>query len=518
MRERDELVEVAETVWRLREHDDVVRAFLQMVGLYEVAFHAVDDLEVGLAVLEGLGRVRERLHNAVVGDGNGRPAPAVSGLDEVLDGDDGVHAAHRRMGMELDALDLGMVLARLDFFLGHAVDEQHVFVHVGIKADRTARTHGHALFDLRHDGIVVLLLGVAAALFREELLAGDAVRVVGDAERQKLRARLELDGAKARARAFANRALDDDVLHLARKLLNLMHFARNTAAKDELAEVRDDDGRVRVGVFAVRPVRSGFLWLSLCFRGLRGFSGYGCCISFLIIYRRRNASHDRGLVLCFGRPLGFGAFGLDAAQGFAVLGVVEAVVDFKVLQDFLAGLAVDAAAVAEHPFENTGHDLRDGVRAHDFAAELARHVDGDMRAVDRVFRAFEQLIDGRIALRRLVDELRPDFAERVLDIDDVLIKDTRRELALLRNLVASAFQELLRNQRLRRQRDFPAVRMRADLHMADCRRLQESFLLLRQAHPLHQLPEHILLARDNPELLHRWPSFLHNAFMSLYYI
>lgn len=441
MCERDELIEIPEAVRRFREHDDVVRAFLQMVGLYEVAFHAVDDLEVGLAVLEGLGRVRERLYDAVVGDGHGRPAPAVSGLDEVLDGDDGVHAAHRRMGMELDALDLGMVLARLDFFLGHAVDEQHVFVHVGIKADRTARTHGHALFDLRHDGIVVLLLGVAAALFREELLAGDAVRVVGDAERQKLRARLELDGAKARARSLADGSLDDDILHLTGERFNLMHLARDTAAKDELAEVREDDGRIRVGRFAVRFMRSGFPRLSLCFGGLRGFDGGSRCVSFLIIYRRRNACHRRGGGLCvpvFGRALGFGAFGLDAAQGFAVVGVVETVVDLEILQNLFAGLAVDAAAVAEHRFEDAGHDLRDGVCAHDFAAELARHVDGDMRAVDRVFRAFEELIDRWIALGRLVDELRPDFAEGILDIDDILIKDAGRELALLRNLVAGA--------------------------------------------------------------------------------
>ena len=227
MRERDELIEVAQAVGILGEHDDVIGALLQVVLLDEVALHAVDDLEVALAATQGLGGVREGLHDAVVGDGDGGPAPAVGRLDEVLDGDDSVHAAHRRVRMELDTLDLGMVLAALLLLLGEAVDEEHVLVHEGVEAHGTLHAHGHALFERGHDFIAVglRLAALAAASLREELLAGDAVGVVRDAEGQELRARLELEQADARARALANRALDDDALDLADKLCDLVERA-----------------------------------------------------------------------------------------------------------------------------------------------------------------------------------------------------------------------------------------------------------------------------------------------------
>ena len=248
VRERDELVEVAQAVGVLGEHDDVVGALLQVVLLDEVALHAVDDLEVTLAAAQGLGGIREGLHDAVIGDSDGGPAPAVGRLDEVLDGDDGVHAAHRRVRMELDALDLGMVLAALLLLLGEAVDEEHVLVHEGVEAHGTLHAHGHALFERGHDFIAVglRLAALAAASLREELLAGDAVGVVRDAEGQELRARLELEQADARARALANRALDDDALDLADKLCDLVERARDATTKDEIIARLYNDGLVRV--------------------------------------------------------------------------------------------------------------------------------------------------------------------------------------------------------------------------------------------------------------------------------
>ena len=129
--------------------------------------------------------------------------------------------------MELDTLDLGMVLAALLLLLGEAVDEEHVLVHEGVEAHGTLHAHGHALFERGHDFIAVglRLAALAAASLREELLAGDAVGVVRDAEGQELRARLELEQADARARALANRALDDDALDFADKLCDLVERA-----------------------------------------------------------------------------------------------------------------------------------------------------------------------------------------------------------------------------------------------------------------------------------------------------
>ena len=257
VRERDELIEVAQAVGVLGEHDDVVGALLQVVLLDKVALHAVDDLEVALAAAQGLGGVRECLHDAVVGDGDGGPAPAVGRLDEVLDGDNSVHAAHRRVRMELDALDLGMVLAALLLLLGEAVDEEHVLVHEGVEAHGTLHAHGHALFERGHDFIAVglRLAALAAASLREELLAGDAVGVVRDAEGQELRARLELEQADARARALANRALDDDALDLADKLCDLVERARDATTKDEIIARLYNDGLVRVLMFLDRLFR-----------------------------------------------------------------------------------------------------------------------------------------------------------------------------------------------------------------------------------------------------------------------
>ncbi len=194
-------------------------------------------------------------------------------------------------------------------------------------------------------------------------------------------------------------------------------------------------------------------------------------------------------------------------QGLEVVGVLEAVVDFEILQDFLAGLALDVAAVADALLDELAHGLRDGMGAHDLAAELAGHVDEDVAAVDGVLRALEELVDGRVALGRLVDELRPDLRERVLDVDDILIEDDGVELVLRGDLVRGRREQVLREQRLRAQRDLPAVRARADLDMADRGRPQERLLLLFQPHALHELPEHILLTRDNPEFLHQVPSF-----------
>ena len=524
MRERDELVEIAQAVGILREHDNVVRTLLQMVLLHEIALHAVDDLEVALAAAQGLGGVRESLHDAVVRDGYGGPAPAVGRLDEVFDGDNGVHAAHRRVRVELDALDLGVVLAALLLLLGEAVDEEHVLVHESVEAHGALHAHGHALLECGHDLVAVELrfAALTTASLREELLAGDAVRLVGDAEGQKLRARLELEQADARPRALADRALDDDTLDLADEFGDLMQRTRDAAAKDEIAPVLHDDRLILMGRMIrrlyrlLRRLRRGRLRRSSFMGGSGRFIARKRCALVCRARcagkgRRRNAAllHSACGALCrFFSGAGFlRAAGLLVLQCLDVIGILETVVDLEILQHFLAGLALDVAAVADRLLDDLAHDLRDGMRAHDLAAELARHIDEDVAAVDRVFRALQELVDRRIALRRLVDEPWPDFRESVLDVDDILVEDDSVELALLGDLVGCRFEQCFRQQRLRAQRDLPAVCARADLDVADRGLAQECLIPLFQPHALHELPEHILPTRNNPEFLHLLPSF-----------
>ena len=178
MRERDELVEIAQAIRRLCEQDDVVRALLLVVVVDEIALHAIDDLDIVLAFAECLHRIRECLHDAMIRDDDSGPAPAVSRLDEVGHGIDGIHRAHRRMCMELDALDVCRVPALLLLFFREAVHEEHVFVEIRVETNRTAHAHAHAILDARDRLLELVGLRVLAASLLEELLADDAVRFV----------------------------------------------------------------------------------------------------------------------------------------------------------------------------------------------------------------------------------------------------------------------------------------------------------------------------------------------------
>ena len=99
MCERNKLVKVAQADGRLRQENNMIGAFLLIVFADEIALHAVNDLEIRLAVLECLGCVRECLDYAMIRHGNSRPTPAVCCLYELFDRHDGIHRTHRRMGM-----------------------------------------------------------------------------------------------------------------------------------------------------------------------------------------------------------------------------------------------------------------------------------------------------------------------------------------------------------------------------------------------------------------------------------
>ena len=73
MRQRHHLIEIAQAVQVLCQKNDMVRVFLLKILLDKIAFHAVYDLDVELG--RRLGCIRERLYDAMIGDGDGRPAP-----------------------------------------------------------------------------------------------------------------------------------------------------------------------------------------------------------------------------------------------------------------------------------------------------------------------------------------------------------------------------------------------------------------------------------------------------------
>ena len=287
------------------------------------------------------------------------------------------------MRMEFHALDFGVVFAQFCFFLGQAVNKEYVFIHVGVEADGSPHAHAHAFFELCHDGIIIFRFGILAALGLEEFLAGNAVRIISEAERQELRTRLELDGLESRTRAFANRPFENDILHLAFDLIDLANLSRNATAKDQVARSRDDDGPR-----CCRTMRSCFFLRSRC-GSMR--------IRLSLLFLR--------MVLAF------------FAHGSAILLRIEAVIHFKVLQDFLTRIALDAAAVAEHPLHDLPHDMRHGMSAHDLAAQLARYIDEDVAAIHRIFRAFQKLVHRRIPLRRLVDQLGPDLVDGIFYVE-----------------------------------------------------------------------------------------------------
>ena len=94
----------------------MVGTLLRVILSRKVSFHTIDNLDIEF--LCGLGRIRISLHHTMVGDGNSRPAPAVSRFNEVFYRYHSIHIAHGRMGMKFHTFDLGIILALLDFLLG----------------------------------------------------------------------------------------------------------------------------------------------------------------------------------------------------------------------------------------------------------------------------------------------------------------------------------------------------------------------------------------------------------------
>lgn len=196
----DQFIEIADADLVLGQDDDMVR--LVDLVIEEIAFHAIDDLDVVGLVRRDFLEQREGLDDAVVGDGNGRMAPLLDGLDELFDRDQGVHVAHDRMQVEFDARR-GIVVfpfhcAAVGFH--HVVGHEDVVVLVIIVLDIAVDPDVDAGLELL-DQVVVFFRRqrvlaaelTASALIAdvEELLGRNAVGAVGHLEGQEDALRLE---------------------------------------------------------------------------------------------------------------------------------------------------------------------------------------------------------------------------------------------------------------------------------------------------------------------------------------
>ncbi len=235
----DQLVQVADADLILRQDDDVVG--LVDFFVEQVSFHAVDDLDVVRLVRRQLLQEREGLDDAVVCDGDGRMAPFFDGLNELLDRNQGIHVAHDRMEVELDARRRVVVFPfdRNAFVVGHdVVGVEDVVVDVRVVYDVAAHAdvgpYLHALgkgrvFVGRHG---VFLAELAAAIADgQKLTSRDAVRRVGNLEGQKDALRFQL--AEFELDDFP---LDDDVISFfAEDFRNRRHVAAEGLAVPDAA-------------------------------------------------------------------------------------------------------------------------------------------------------------------------------------------------------------------------------------------------------------------------------------------
>ena len=187
-------------------HDDIIRqrpvvAVLDHDGhIRQIALHARNELDLVLfRRAEGL---RERLHHAMIRDGDGRVSPLRRALNQVAGRGNRVHLAHVGVHVQLDALALGRVLTHGLLPPVDVVDHHHqavleaVHLHIAANGEPFALLDGgnhvvnRLLFFLRRRAVVLLLRSAAKAplsgLIAQKRLALDGVRIIRQREGEKL--------------------------------------------------------------------------------------------------------------------------------------------------------------------------------------------------------------------------------------------------------------------------------------------------------------------------------------------
>ena len=440
VREGDEAVEVIQSRLVLCEKDDVMGTLI--LGLVEkVALHAVDDLDILPLFLEGARRVHrlgECLHNAVVGDGDGRPAPAGGGLNEYLRRDDGIERTHLCMGVQFDALHLCRVLALRHRAPLHRVDEEDVVADEFVVLDFPLYADGAALADCLEDalhlGVDVLLCGLAAR--GKEFLARDAVCLVGKFEQEDVCARLEL--VRLRRKDFP---LKDDVFDFVLNDAELTRLAGDAAPEDDVCRQ----------------------FLGLCPLGSACRSGG--CRGFLF---DRHGQYGR-------RPLRCSQIVAEVARH-----------------------AHDACGTADLRADSRLDPLCYGALRKQLRAECARRREADHVAFDLIRGLPQGVEEDGILSRRLAYNALPQGGNGALQRDDVLLHECAREGVVRLDLTSNRRQQLLIEDGGRSDDQFPCIFLCRDLDMTQGARTQKRPLLIGEGESAQQAQEHILRTWKNP--------------------
>ena len=173
--------------------------------------------------LTGVPGIRKGLRHTVVGDGDGGHPPLGGELDDAAGVGQRVHVGHSRMQVQLHALDLGSVHARLVRDLGHVARvELHIVTVVGqLHHARDAQPHtGRNAVAQRRD-----------VLFQHPLAHDDRALVVGHLNERQPHTRL----AQLTELALEDLALDHDVSRLGVQLAHRHGMSLDLAAHDDLA-------------------------------------------------------------------------------------------------------------------------------------------------------------------------------------------------------------------------------------------------------------------------------------------
>ena len=427
----------------LREEDDVVRTRIVRF-VEEVALHAVDDLDVRALFLECARRVhrlRECLHNAVIGDRDGGPPPARRRFDEHLRRNDGIKCAHLRMGMQLDAFHLCGILALRHRTPLHAVDEKDVIADEFIVFDLALNADGTGLADRLEDtldlGVDVLLCRFSAC--GKKFLARDAVRLVGKFKQQNVRARLELVRLRSE-----HLALEHDALDLVLDHAKLASLARDTAPKDDVCRQ--------------------ILWLCPL-RQTRG-----CGSSGFLFHGRR---HNRRRPLICAKLLKFGCHA-DNPTGTA---------------DIRTDSRLNALCHST---------LREELRAECAGRGEANHI-----AVNFIISLPQCMEEHSIPARCLTNNALPQRCDSPLECDDILLHICARKPVIRRNLLCNRLSQFLIEDGGRTDDQFPRIFLCRDLDVTQCAGAQKRPLLIGENESAQQAEEHILRTWKNPiDLVH----------------
>ena len=122
-------------------------------------------------------------------------------------------------------------------------------------------------------------------------------------------------------------------------------------------------------------------------------------------------------------------------QSRLIFRCIEAVIHRKILQDFITGLTEHRTAIPQHILDGLAHHLRHTMCPHDFTAKLTGNFDGELAAVHHILRALQQLKYGRIIFRHHCYELRPDLADTIFNINDILVEYNPLQITLALNLL-----------------------------------------------------------------------------------